>query len=269
VAEPTLVLVVFFTVVKLAGVAAIWPVTPALVRFLETRFRAGEAAPARLAYLDRTVMEVPAVALAAAVRETERLRDMAEAATAAWLADPHRGRPALDRAAVEIRAIADQIAEYLARITGAALSPDEVARAQLLLRLLQHYVTALYDAQRAAAALAEAGILPEERHALQAAIGAVIARPETMSKARETALKADLAAAKDRLLAAAGAGRVGFEALDATLRGMNAEIRMLRRLRKGRHYLEDVEGAPREPMLESIEDGNGSQAGTPAAPAAA
>lgn len=265
--EPTLVLVLFFTAVKLAGVAAIWPVTPALIRLLERRFRADEAEPARLAYLDRTVMEVPSVALAAAVRETERLRDRAEAAIDAWLADPHRGRPALDRAAAEIRGLADGIAGFLGRLTAAALSPDEVARSQLLLRLLQHYVTALYDAQRAAAALAEAGIHPAERARLEAAIRDVIARPETMAKARETALKADLAAAKERLLAEAAAGRITFDALDATLRGMNAEIRMLRRLRKGRHYLATFGERLDETMLEPLEEGDGPGPAVAAAPA--
>jgi phosphate:Na+ symporter len=262
--EPTLVLVLFFTAVKLAGVAAIWPLTPALTRFLEARFRAAPGAPERLAYLDRSVREVPSVAIAAAVRETERLRDIAEAALAAWLAEPG-DRAGLAAAAARVRAIAEGIAAFLADLGRDVLRPEEVARLHMLLRVLQHYMTAFYDAQRAAAALGEAGILPEERATLGRAIRATLARPETMGKDRERALKAELGTLKGRLLARAAEGGLPFDALDATLRGMNAEVRMLRRLRKGRHYLDAI-GNP-VPALEADDaDEDGPEAAAAEAP---
>lgn len=235
--EPTLVLVLFFTGIKLVGVAAIWPLTPALTRFLETRFTAGEGTAVRLQYLDHNVLQVPALALEAALRETARLRGLASAAIAAWLAEPAAAAP-LARAADDVRGLADGIADFLAQLSGAPLTSEEVARLQLLLRTLQHYRAAVYDAQRAAGTIAESPAIPPERRELARAIAAAIDRPETMAKALERQLKDEREGLKARLLARAAAGRLSLEAMDAHLRGMNAELRMLRHLRKGHRYIE-------------------------------
>jgi hypothetical protein len=236
------VLVLFFTAVKIVGVVAIAPLTPALTRFLERRFEPPEDQAAQLRHLDRNVLQVPSLALHAGLSEVARLRSMSTEAIDAWLAAP-QADGTLASTAPTARLLADRIAEVLAELTRTALSEQDVRQVQLLLRILQHYLAALNDAQRAAATLAEAPGMPPERRELEAAIREAIRHPERMEKALEKRLKAERDMLKEGLLARVADGRLPLEALDAHLRGMNAELRMLRHLRKGHRYIEDFDTA--------------------------
>ncbi len=231
----TLVLVLFFTAVKIVGVVAIAPLTPALTRFLERRFEPPEDQAAQLRHL-------PSLALHAGLSEVARLRSMSTEAIDAWLAAP-QADGTLAATAPTARLLADRIAEVLAELTRTALSEQDVRQVQLLLRILQHYLAALNDAQRAAATLAEAPGMPPERRELEAAIREAIRHPERMEKALEKRLKAERDMLKEGLLARVADGKLPLEALDAHLRGMNAELRMLRHLRKGHRYIEDFDTA--------------------------
>jgi phosphate:Na+ symporter len=241
-ADDTLVLVLFFTAVKLAGVAAIAPLTPALTRLLERRFVPPEADAARLRHLDRNVLQVPSLALQAGLSEVGRLRTMSVEAIDGWLAAPQAG-DTLEATAATARQLADAIAEVLTELTRGTLGQRDVQQVQLLLRILQHYLAALHDARRAAATFAEVPETPPERRELQAAIRDAIRHPEQMAKPLEKRLKAERDMLKEGLLARVASGRLSLEALDAHLRGMNSELRMLRHLRKGHRYIEDFETA--------------------------
>jgi phosphate:Na+ symporter len=239
--DPTLALVAFYTTIKLLGVLAIWPLTPALTRFLGRRFVPPEAEESRLRHLDRTVLEVPALAIEAGLRETGRLREIAVAAIADWMAAPLDPAP-LRRAEPVLRALADGIAAFLAQVSRSALSPDDAARLQTLMRTLQHYMAAVHDAQAAQETLVAAPEASAERAELHAAIRDAIAHPERMSKALEHQLKVQRDMLKEGLLQKVSAGRLQIDGLDDDLRGMNAELRMLRHLRKGHEYLERMAG---------------------------
>ncbi len=242
----SLTLVAYYTGVKLLGVLAIWPVTPAIERFLERRFAIPEAEAARPRFLDRNVLKVPALALEAARRETGRLRDLAEAALAAWFAAPEAPGAAdrLADASTAAHALADRIAGFLSALSASGLAPSDVARIQTLTRTLQHYLAALHDAESAAGTLAEARAASPERAELHAAVAAAIARPETMGAALEDRLQAEREMLKEGMLVKVADGRLPLDALDAHLRGMNAELRLLRHLRKGRAYLAALAGRP-------------------------
>jgi phosphate:Na+ symporter len=239
--DPTLALVAFYTTIKLLGVLAIWPLTPALTRALGRRFVPPEAEKSRLRYLDRTVLEVPALAIEAGLRETGRLREIAVAAIGDWMVAPRDPTP-LRRAEPVLRMLADGIAAFLAQLSRSALSPDDAARLQTLMRTLQHYMAAVHDAQVAQETLIAAPEASAERAELHAAIRDAIAHPERMSKALEEQLKVQRDMLKEGLLQKVSGGRLQIDGLDDDLRGMNAELRMLRHLRKGHEYLERMAG---------------------------
>jgi phosphate:Na+ symporter len=230
--SPATRLALFNSVLNLLGVLLMGPATPWLVRTLERRFRRGE--PARLVFLDRTVLPVPALAIDAATREVGRVRDAAAGAIGRWLAASDDPAP-LRAASREVHALSDAIARMLAELAGGGLPPAAVAAVQTLLRTLHHYLAALEDAAAAQAARA-GGVVPEWR-AFDAALAALVADPAAMSEAADAELRERREAAKAALLARAGTGSVDIEALDHALRGMNAELRMLVHLRKGRDYL--------------------------------
>jgi len=250
----TLVLVVYFTAVKLMGVAAIAPLTPALTRFLERRFVPPEAEAARLRHLDRNVLQVPSLALHAGLQEIERLRALSVAAIDAWLGDPAAAE-GLAHTAATARLLSDRIAAVLSDLARGTLGAADVRQVQLLLRILQHYLAALFDARRAAATTAETPETPPERREMQAAIREAIRHPEQMEKALEKRLKAERDMLKEGLLARVADGRLSLDALDAHLRGMNAELRMLRHLRKGHRYIEDFATAEAGTDAEEAVDG--------------
>lgn len=253
VASETLVLVLFFTAVKLVGVLAIAPLTPALTRFLERRFEPPEDEAAQLRHLDRNVLQVPSLALHAGLSEVARLRAMSTEAIEAWLAAPQAGGT-LAATAATAHLLADRIAAVLADLTRTTLGGEDVRQVQLLLRILQHYLAALHDAQRAAATLTEAPGMPPERRELEAEIREAIRHPERMEKALEKRLKAERDMLKEGLLARVADGRLSLEALDAHFRGMNAELRMLRHLRKGHRYIEDFATAVADTDPEVADD---------------
>lgn len=252
-ASDTLVLVLFFTAVKLVGVAAIAPLTPALTRFLERRFEPPEAEAAQLRHLDRNVLQVPSLALHAGLSEIGRLRSMSVAAIEAWLAEP-RAAGALEATHATARQLAERIAVVLSELARTTLGQADVRQVQLLLRILQHYLAALQDAERAAASLAETPEMPPERRELQAAVLEAIRHPKRMEKALEKRLKAERDMLKEGLLARVAEGRLSLDALDAHLRGMNAELRMLRHLRKGHRYIEDFDTATADTDPEVADD---------------
>lgn len=76
---PAVTLALFHTTFKLLGLALFWPMTEALSRFLDRRFRSQAETLGRLQYLDQNVAATPSLALDALIRELERALDMAHA----------------------------------------------------------------------------------------------------------------------------------------------------------------------------------------------
>lgn len=243
--DPAIALALFHTAFNILGVLLIWPLTPALVRLLENRFLSQEEDESRLRYLDQTVLAVPALGIAAALKETRRLRDLATRAIGAWLAAPDRP-DRLPAAIAAAHALAGGIAEFLARLTTQPISPREAAEIQGLMRALQHCVAALEDAGTARGTLADVETVPPQRIELEHRIRALLARPGEMTPENEAGLLAHREEIKDELVHLAALHALSIDSLDHALRGMNAELRMLRHLRKAHEHL-DRAPAPEGP----------------------
>ena len=78
--QPATLLALFHTQTKLLGILLLWPATPALVRWLERRYRGTEAVAGQPRHLDHTLLETPGLALEAATLELARMGEQAHAA---------------------------------------------------------------------------------------------------------------------------------------------------------------------------------------------
>lgn len=103
-------LAVFHTQTKLTGLAVIWPLTDRLVSWLHRRFRSREEDLARPEFLDRNVLQSPALALDAVMLELQRTGEMANALLLDSLAGQDAELPSR-RDALERRL--DAVAEFI------------------------------------------------------------------------------------------------------------------------------------------------------------
>ncbi|WP_424933910.1 Na/Pi cotransporter family protein [Amaricoccus macauensis] len=235
-ADETLALALFHTVFNVIGVLLIWPMTPAIVRHLNRRFRSREEEAARLHYLDSTVLAVPSMAVEAAIKESRRLEAMATDAVRSWLDDP-AATDRLPEAISAARAVGRGIADFLADLTTQPLGPEEARQAQDLMRAIQHCVAAIEDAETARRTMEDVDTVPPQRIEMENRIREVIAHPETMGVPVEAELLAHREEIKDELVRLVSRRALTIDSLDHALRGMNAELRMLRHLRKARDHL--------------------------------
>lgn len=70
-------LALFHTLFNILGVILMWPLAKRLVRFLERKFITREEMEARPEYLDKTVLEIPALAVDALINELARVNQIA------------------------------------------------------------------------------------------------------------------------------------------------------------------------------------------------
>ena len=102
---PATSLAIFHTATKLLGMSIFWPLTPRLVRILESRFRTAEEDEGRPRHLDRHIASTPDLALDALDMELKRIgdisrrgaRDVVSAEGAAPLDRLHRDRQIVER----------------------------------------------------------------------------------------------------------------------------------------------------------------------------
>jgi len=98
-------LAIFHTATKLLGMAIFWPLTPRLVRLLETRFRTAEEDEGQPRHLDRHIASTPDLALDALDMELRRIgeiarrgaRDVVSMEGSAAIDRLHRDREIVDR----------------------------------------------------------------------------------------------------------------------------------------------------------------------------
>jgi len=102
---PATSLAIFHTTTKLLGMAIFWPLTPTLVRFLQSRFRTAEEDEGQPRHLDRHIASTPDLALDALDMELKRIgqiarrgaRDVVSMEGAAAIDRLHRDREIVDR----------------------------------------------------------------------------------------------------------------------------------------------------------------------------
>jgi phosphate:Na+ symporter len=139
-------LAIFHTLTKLLGVALMWPLTGAMVRFLERRFRSQEEDESRPMYLDRNVQTAPALATAAMAQELYRMGALARRIAGDALSSERGGVERLTpglRAVESLNAALGEFASGISRAENdpiAARLPDALRVGNYLFNVADHAV---------------------------------------------------------------------------------------------------------------------------------
>ena len=243
---PAAKLALLHTAFNLLGVVLIWPIAGRMVEFLEKRFRTAEEDEARPRYLDTNIAAVPALALDALKREVRRtgriaLRMMREAlggAAADKLARDQHIVAALNRA----------IADFIARLNRAGMSPASAQRLPSILRIARYYETLAELALETSAASRETTApLLDEPVDFAAATETLLERVDPEMKLTDTSLveaslqelEGSYQPLKSWLLAAGAQGRLPVAEMDARLRAASATRRAMQQAVKAVRLLND------------------------------
>ncbi|MFN3829417.1 MAG: Na/Pi cotransporter family protein [Tepidimonas ignava] len=255
---PALTVAMFHTIFNVLGVLLMWPLAPALTRWLQARFRTAEEDEARPRHLDPTVLAVPALALDALRHELQRLQGLAVTALRTVLELPtlHPASvagPAPDVAAVQqrlgaargaARGLQHAIADFVVRLQRAELERASAERLPDLLRVARYADVAVEQADEAAEALApwsqpvpglpllELSAFGQRARALLALLGTGAADDVTALEAALTEAEDAYAVLKAALLRAGAQGLLALDAMDAWLRAASALRRGLQQITK-------------------------------------
>ena len=138
--DPVSTLALFHTVFNVLGVALLWPLTPALVRFLEGRFRSGDEDARRPRHLDRTVLGTPALAIDALALELNRLRRIARRMARGCLSDDPIAATAIRADGEALRDLAVAVGEFASEVRRGNLPADLAEVLPQALRGSQYFV---------------------------------------------------------------------------------------------------------------------------------
>lgn len=248
-AAPAAFLALFHTVFNLLGVALMWPLVNHLSSFLQRRFRTAEEDEARPRYLDANVAAVPALALDALQREARRMGSI----TLRMLREA-MGGAAGDRLARDQQIVAGlnlAIADFIARLHRAGMSPENAQRLPDILRIARYYETLAELALETAAAIREttasappeAGKFAAQAEALLNAVDPEKVLPEIMPgetpdiEACLQTLEAHYQMLKSHLLEAGAQGHLPVAEMDARLRAASATRRAVQQAAKAARLL--------------------------------
>lgn len=137
--KPAILLALFHTLASVIGVAAFYPFTGTLARFLEARFRNAEEDETKLQHLDQNAAATPAAALAALRLELARAGRVAHRAVQGVLSEPARDAEHLARDQQTVETLTQAMGDFIAQLQRRAI-PLEVAEAlPQVLRISQYY----------------------------------------------------------------------------------------------------------------------------------
>lgn len=207
-ADPGITLALFATTFNVLGVLLMAPLTAPMVAFLKRRFRSREDDLAQPRHLDRTSLEVPALAARGLALELQRLGRLTLALALDAIARTPPELAGLMRREEALALLAEHIRRYVGRLQGAPLPPPVAQGVVPLLRALQHYEE-IADLAVAGPPVAapEAPALRTLRRHLDDATRQALAAADT----------ADPAYAAARLAARAAEAETAYEALKAGL----------------------------------------------------
>ncbi len=136
---PAAVLALFHTLFNVLGVLLVWPLAPALARFLLARFRTAEEDESQPRYLDQTVLQVPALAVDALERELQRLGGISLRMLRRAEIPIYGARAELEQDGRVVRRLNQSIADYIARLGRMGMTTESAARLPELLRVARYY----------------------------------------------------------------------------------------------------------------------------------
>jgi len=255
--SPAVTLALFHTTFKLFGLALFWPMTDALARFLDRRFRSQAETLGRLQYLDRNVAATPSLALDALTRELERALDIAHGnlrrALGSTLISPKDlvvGRDALGNLVPAIEA-------FIARLDRERMSPTLAAQIPAALRITNYLdeIVALtgemVDRGHTLDALRGTAVGDEIAGFQRAAVSVInAAHPDRLDAQTATQLDASYQALqqswhglKDVLLTAAAEGRAPIARINLAIDVLRSSLRVTEQVVKAAHRLQALRGA--------------------------
>jgi phosphate:Na+ symporter len=136
---PAAALALFHTVFNVLGVLVIWPLAPALARFLQARFRTVEEDEAQPRYLDQTTLQIPALALDALEREVRRLGAISLRMLRRAEIPAHSARAELGQDSRIVQRLNQVIADYIAQVGRLGMTPESAMRLPQLMRVARYY----------------------------------------------------------------------------------------------------------------------------------
>ncbi len=229
---PAAKLALFHTVFNVLGVLLIWPFAGRLTAELARRFRSAEEDEVQPRFLDKTVLEVPSLALDALELEVRHVGSVAVRLVREAVSCSSDGAKALERGHQRLAQLHRAIAEFVTRLNRARMSPESAGRLAELLLLLRHYEAA---AERVVEAATEGeGWWVEGAHGGRALARAAVALLDVADPtATPVAVRAAIEGAarevedqyrsvKAGLLEAGALGRIPVPAMDARLRAASA-----------------------------------------------
>jgi len=147
-ATPATTLAIFHTVTKLVGAAIVWPLSPYLVRFLETRFVSGEVDEGVPRHLDRTIAGTPDLALEALNMEIRRISELARrSAFAALSAEGPPPSLSLERDRDAIQRLVIAVGEFTTRAQHGDVPQSIAGGFPVALRITQYYANIVERAE--------------------------------------------------------------------------------------------------------------------------
>jgi len=260
---PAADLALFHTAFNLLGVLLMWPLSGALVRFLEARFRSAEEDAARPQHLDDNVLSVPELAARAILLELQRSGamglDLARSAVRHELDDLGR----FGARARPVRRLLVSVADYSTRLNRTGLPAGAAEALTNLLRSHEHLWTMVRISGDLVGLRTEADLaVPRERaplgddylsRVLAVLEAADVGRPDfdlercrAAHEAHEHARKAE----RDRILELSASGRATPTAANQALQELGHHRRLVSRAWKLAGALQAVrvglaaEGAP-------------------------
>lgn len=263
--HPATVLALVHTLLNLLGLAAIWPLTPHLVAWLERHFAAASDSEADVVrHLDRNVLQTPGLAVDAVVRELSRLAEHSLCMAGAVLSQEPGSALDLDLPHQRLQRLAGAIVDFVPGIEtgGVERIEHDLPRA---LRIAQYLRAAGERAAELSHQAPVAEALPEvvaplsTLHGLAAGCIEQARRVFSLDDQTEPGLRAALTQALDafeagyqqakaEMLRLASRGQLGSTSLVRILDRLSGLRRIIEQIAKGaRLYAEIAEraGAPR------------------------
>ncbi len=235
-AAPAPTIALYHTAFNLLGVALVWPLANRMIVFLQSRFRAAPDDEARPQFLDRTVLAVPEIAIAALERELHAMGEASRRLLLETLADPRAPPEAGMR---RLEASGDAIGEFIIQLSRESMSDESAHRLPEILRVARHYESAAYFALEAARALCEPAArldaaalgYPAFREAAQRLLARASPGAPADDELPDAQASADFTAAYDRfksgLLASGARGDLPLDTMESWLRAASGLRRSL------------------------------------------
>lgn len=236
--DPATALAAFHTLTNLIGLLLIWPVTPALTRWLEQRFRRAEEDAAVPRHLDRNVAATSAIAIEAIAMELARVQAGARTALTLTLAGPPSTANAQKRCAALSRLI-ESIGEFTATVQRDPAYADKLTAALRVSQYLDDVVERIGEF---------------ERHGIEAGTPVDAEVAARLQQLRSLAIAADsdgfereYAEMKAELLRAGAEGRIAVRRMSALLDQYSALRRLVDQDAKAARLLAGLTPSPLDP----------------------